>query len=109
MSLPKYLNKESKGYYVLLIQLMLKLGGYEQISSLIKLDGVLEDEGTQIALKAFQIEQGIEVDGNCGPQTQEFLEKRFRIELKNIPQFHSTLFVQPNKQVIVYPDGFSIT
>lgn len=80
---PEYLNQGSEGPAVAVLQIMLKTWGLDQDNTLL-IDGVY-GERTAKAVADLQAEQGVDADGNFGPQTRKAFAKASGIDVNTIP------------------------
>ena len=88
MLFPEHLNKGSRGSAVALLQVILKAGGCDEGDKIV-VDGEYGDNTAQ-AVKEFQEQYGVEVDGNFGPETREALRREWKL---NVNALSADLFV----------------
>jgi len=95
--MPEFIQKDSKGRIITLIQVVLVMTGFGE--------GIVFDENygptTAKCVSNFQLANGLVADGNFGPQTRQMVKARYGLDLeavyKSITKSISiSTFVQPN-------------
>jgi len=99
---PEYLDQGSAGAAVVVLQALFLGSEFEDSDFPIEINGLYADSLIK-AIENFQEKHSMGIDGNCGPDTRRAIERRFGVDLNQVPYFSHTKAKFPEGKEFIHP------